>query len=359
MKISGLFILLFCTLSLHAQVAPFIDFNGYFRTFYHNNFRQIEFQRIQSFVAGDNLVAYIDNRGDLRVYDGEKVQTISNQILEYKISDYQIAWNIGQTLFTLEDGQKKILTMFGRNYAVTDSLIVFEDTRFNMVNVYYRGQILPLYTVTGDLYMPDYIGENLLAFKDNGEFYKVFWQGHIYDIGVWQQPVTFSAGTDMIAFNDPTQKTFAVFEKGTFVDVEPMYVHKFKAGRGFAVYEDLNGNLNYYAGNDKHALTNFSATFWDTRDDIVVWGENNMVYTFYQGKKTLVSSYKPKDYKIKNGIYAFRNLQGGVSAFIDGEVQEITTQTDALYEIYGNLVLVELFNKSFIVLKDGRKFEAL
>jgi hypothetical protein len=69
MKILLVFVLI--SFGSAAQIAPFIDFNGYFRTFYMNNFRQIEFQRIQSFQAGDNLIAYIDNRGDFKVFDGE------------------------------------------------------------------------------------------------------------------------------------------------------------------------------------------------------------------------------------------------------------------------------------------------
>jgi hypothetical protein len=51
-------------------------------------------------------------------------------------------------------------------------------------------------------------------------------------------------------------------------------------------------------------------------------------------------------------------MMGGVSALMDGKVQEITLQQNAEYEIYGNLVLVKLFNKSYIVFKNGRKFEA-
>jgi hypothetical protein len=55
-------------------------------------------------------------------------------------------------------------------------------------------------------------------------------------------------------------------------------------------------------------------------------------------------------------VFAFRNILGGVSALVDGQVHEITNQADAEYEIFGNVVLVKLFNRSYIVFKDGRKF---
>jgi hypothetical protein len=66
----------------------------------------------------------------------------------------------------------------------------------------------------------------------------------------------------------------------------------------------------------------------------------------------------PKDYLMKNNVFVFRNILGGISALIDGKVNEITNQVDAEYEIYGNAVLVKLFNRSYIVFKNGRKFQA-
>jgi hypothetical protein len=94
------------------------------------------------------------------------------------------------------------------------------------------------------------------------------------------------------------------------------------------------------------------------KDDLVIWGENSFVFAFQNGKKIQTSNFTPKDYVLKNNVFAFRNMMGGVSALMDGKVQEITLQQNAEYEIYGNLVLVKLFNKSYIVFKNGRKFEA-
>ena len=80
-------------------------------------------------------------------------------------------------------------------------------------------------------------------------------------------------------FTDPINRTFAIFDKGEFLDVESFYMGKNKAGRGFIVYEDLNGNLNYYGNGNKVQLSNFSAKIWEVKDDIVVWSENSYLYT--------------------------------------------------------------------------------
>lgn len=358
MKKWTLLFFVFPSLVISAQkVVPFVDFNNYFRSFENDNFRQLEFQPIKEYQAGDDLVAYIDTRGNLRVYDGNERKDISNLNVQYKISDHLLAYNIGPTLNMWDAGKLQTLTYFSRNYEVKDSMVVYEDTRFNTVNVYWNKEIYTLYTLTGELYMPVAIGDNIVVFKDNGNFYKVFWRGQIYDLGVWNGVIDFQAGCDIVCFNDPTTRTFAIFENGQFINVEEFYMKKYKAGRGFVVYEDLNGNLMLYKNGEKNQVSNFSASFWEVKDDLFIWGENSFVFAYQNGTKIQTSNFTPKDYLLKNNVFAFRNMMGGISALIDGKVHEITLQQNAEYEIYGNLVLVKLFNRSYIVFKNGRKFE--
>jgi hypothetical protein len=347
----------FSTFTLVAQkVVPFVDFNNYFRSFQDNNFRQIEFQEILEYKAGDDIVAYLDTRGNLRVFDGVNRMDVSPMKVNYQVSDYLMAYNIGPTLNMWDQGNLRTLTYFARNFVVKDSLIVYEDTRFNSVNVYWNKQTYPLYQVTGDLYMPEAIGENVVVFRDNGNVYKVFWNGQIYEIDGWNGAMHFSVGTDVACFNDPNTRTFAVFDKGNFVDVEQQFLTKYKAGRDFIVFEDPNTNLHMYRNGTTVQLSNFSATFWDVVDDVVVWGENSFVFAYQNGEKVQVTNFTPKDYKLKNNVFAFRNIMGGVSALMDGKVWEISNQPDADYEIFGNVVLVKLFNRSFVVFKEGHKY---
>ena len=41
---------------------------------------------------------------------------------------------------------------------------------------------------------------------------------------------------------------------------------------------------------------------------------------------------------------------------MDGKVKTLTNQTDAQYTIYGNSVMIELFNSSFIYYTEGREY---
>ncbi len=353
-----IFILFFPLLSFSQNVIPFVDFNNYFKSFQDNNFKIVEFQQIVEYKAGDEFVAYIDNKGNLRLYDGTSPKDLTNLTVEYKVSDHLLGWKVAGTINMWDAGKMRTLTYNGRSFEVRDSIIVYEDLRYNTVNAFWKGSVYPLYTVVDDLYMPVFVGENIVAFRDNGNFYKIFWNGTIYDLGVWNGAIEFQGGTDIITLNDPTNRTFSVFDKGEFIDVESFFMGKYRAGRGFVVYEDLNGNLNYSGKGHKQQFSNFSAKFWEVKDDLVVWSENSYVYVFFNNEKIKVSNFIPTDYQLKNNVFAYRNIMGGVSAIVDGVNYEITNQPDSQYDIVGSSVIVKLFNSAYIILKKGIKYNS-
>lgn len=351
------FLLFFCSISFGQGVIPVKNFNNFFLSFNNGFFNQIEVQAINGYKAGDEFVAYIDNRGNLRLYDGKVRKDITNLNVDYKVSDHLMGYKIGPTLNMWDAGRLQTLTYFGRDFLVMDSLIVYEDTRFNTVNVYWNKTTTTLATVMGDLSLPATVGENMLVFKDNGNLYKIFWQGLIFEIGSWTgNPIDFQIGTDILCFNDPTTRTFVAFQNGQFIDVESQYMRKYRAGRGFIAYEDLNGNLWMYKNGETLQLSNFSPSFWDVKDDIIMWAENSYLFAYSNNKKIEVANFMPSDYLIKNNILAYRNIMGGVSALVDGKSQEITNILKAEYEIYGNSVLVKLFNQTNIVLQKGQLY---
>lgn len=344
---------LFTALYAESQILPFQDYTDFLKVFYKGQARQLELQRVNSYAFGDHILAYLDNRNDLRYYDGENIRTATNMIVNYKVSDTYLAYKISNGLFYIENGQPKNLCMFTGNFIVKDSLILFEDTQYNTWNVVHKGRVRPLYQSTGTLASPAYVGENIIAFKDNGDVYRIFHNGTVYEFGVWMSPIEFAVGTDIACFNDPTMNSFAVFEKGEFMDVEPQFAKSYKSGKDFIVYLDINGNLMYYSKGKKQELSSFP-TSYDVIDDAIIFTENNYSYTFYQGERKLLCNYIPKDYLLKNKVICFRNIMGGVSAFVDGKVVELTTQQDSEYVISGNYVMVSLFNRSYLIYADGK-----
>lgn len=351
--------LIYFSVSIAQVVVPMKDFNNFFVSFQNGFFQTIELQPIIEFKAGDEFVSYVDTRGNLRLYDGKSRKDVTNLTTDYQVSDHLMGFYISGSLRAYSEGKFVRLTNFARDFSVKDSIIVFEDTQYKSLNVHYKGASIQLATFSelDFLKLPHYIGENIVIYQDNAMNAFAFWRGNNFEIGNFNEEIIkYNVGTDVFCFNDPYHQTFVVFENGKFVDVEQLHVKKYKSGRGFVIYEDINGNLFHYAHGEKTQLSNFSAAFWDTKDDMVVWSENSYIFAFTNGKKIQVANFIPEKYLIKNNIFAFKNIYGGVSALVNGKVEEITNNVDSEFEIFGNMVLVKLFNKTNIVFSEGKKY---
>jgi hypothetical protein len=357
--IKSLLFILATYASLAQGVVPMKDFNNFFVSFQDGFFQTIELQPVIEYKAGDELVAYVDTRGNLRLYDGKSRKDVTNLTTEFQVSDHLMAYYISGSLRAYDSGKFLRLTNFARGFAVRDSIIVFEDTQYKSLNVNYKGVSTQLTTFSelDFLKMPTSIGENIVIYRDNALNTFAFWRGNTYEIGNFNEEIiNYNIGTDVFCFNDPYNQSFVVFQNGKFTDVENLKVNKYKSGRGFIVYEDINGNLIYFSNGEKIQLSNFSASFWDVRDDLVVWSENSYVFAYSNGKKIQIANFIPETYLIKNNIYAFKNIYGGVSALVNGKVEELTNNVDSEFEIFGNKVLVKLFNKTNLVFSEGKKY---
>ena len=360
--------MLLSTTSIYAQeILPFIDFNGFLRSYEKGYFRQIELQPISNLKAGDELVAYLDIRKNLVLYDGSDKKTITILNAEYEVSDHLMAFKVAGALKVWEDNDIYNLTSFASDFSVKDSIVVFLDGRTRSLNLFKKGKTKLLCNLFDDLQMPRFIGDNIVVYQDASQTFSAYWRDKNIEIGLFNQEfkdfpgmdvngkITFSVGCDVFCFNDPYTQSFVVFENGEMIDVDQMPANRFMAARGFVVFEDINNNLWYFAHGEKIQLSNFAASNWQAVDDVVVWIENGYMFAFQNGVKTEIANYTPKDYKLKNNQIAYRNILGGVNAFSNGVTHNLTNQPEAEYFILGNKVIAQLVNKSAIVLDNGKK----
>ena len=368
-KIIFVFLIFFQSLLLlqSQTIVPFVDFNNFLISYENGYFRQIEFQPISGLKSGDELTAYLDLRKNLVLYDGKEKKNITILNAEYEVSDHLMAFKVAGALKVWDDNEIIGLTSFASEYAVKDSIVVYLDGRTRSLNLYTRGKTKMLCYLFDDLSMPRFIGDNIVVYKDASETYSAYWRNENFEIGLYSQvfpdfpgtdtngEILFSIGCDVFCFNDPYTQSFVVFENGELIDVDLMPANRFMAARGFVVYEDINNNLWYFSGGEKIQLTNFSASNWTAKDDVVAWIENGYMFAFQNGEKKEVANYVPKNYLIKNNKIVYRNILGGVNAFSNGMNYNLTNLSDADYSIFGDKVLVQLINKSVVVLDNGKK----
>ncbi len=342
--------------SMAQEVFPYLDNRDYFKSFHEGRSTQLDHLKPIDVKFSEHIIAFIDNKSDLIIFDGVKTEKLSGLANDYKIGLNLVAWNTGPVVYVWDDGFKQILTHFGRGYAVSDSLVVFEDIRDNAVRVYYNGQIHDLYYSVSDIYLPQHIGSNTVAFQGNGNVNYAFISGEIVEIGVFNEYIHYAPGGNLIAFNDPFNQSFAVVFKDEVVDVEPTMVQSYKTGYDMIVYLDRNNNLKGYIDGELVTLSSYASSYEVFRD-MVVWIENGVLYTFNKGRRYEIANYVPEEYKIREGIVAFRNLNGGVSVFHNNEVEIVSNLTGAPFEVNGNTVKVTVHRGNYIFFKNGYSYQ--
>jgi len=342
--------------SLYGQnVFPYIDNIGYMRSFQNGKAVQIEYLEPRDVKFSEKIIAFIDNKRDFFVFDGEKKEMLASLVNGYQIGYNLCAWNTGPILSVWDSGKKRELTRFGRNYQVSDSIVVFEDLRDNAIRVYYNDSIYNLFYSVDVPMFPQAIGSNSVAFVGNGNIHYAFISGKIVEIGVINDQVSYSAGANKVAFNDPFHQSFACAHATEIVDIESIMIQDYQAGWDIVAYRDLNDQLMLYKNDGIIELSNYSARNYQVFRNMVVWDEAGLLFV-YDGnlkQKFEVANYIPVDYKIRDGIVAFRNLNGGVSVYDNGEVKVISNLQNAPFEVNGSMVRVQVNRGNFDFYQNG------
>lgn len=358
MKIGAIIsLLVFSFVSYTQEVFPYIDNLEYLKSFQNGQSRQVDYLRPVDVTYSEEVIAYIDNKNDFFIYDGVKKEKMTGMANGYQVGINLVAWNTGPIVSVWDEGQKQTITQFGRKYVVSDSLVVFEDLRDNAIKVYYNDSIHVLYYSVGDLPFPKQVGSNSVGFAGNGNVQYVFVAGKILEIGVINDEMNFEAGSNLVAFNDPFHQSFAVAFSNEIIDVEPIMVNDYKAGYDLVAYRDRNLNLKAYIHQKLVDLSSYSASSYDVFRDMIVWSENGMFYVYYNDKKYELANYIPSEYKIRNGIVAFRNLNGGVSVFYNEKIDIVSNLTNAEFEVNGNTVKVKVNRGNYIFFKNGKTYQ--
>lgn len=339
------------------EVFPFINNMDYLKSFQNGRERQVDYLRPIDLKYSEEIIAYIDNKSDFFIYDGQSKEKMTGLANNYKIGINIAAWNTGPIVSVWDNGKQHVLTQFGGRYKVSDSMVVFEDRRDNAIRVYYQDSIYDLYYSVSNLTFPGAIGSNSVAFVGNGNVHYSFIAGKKLEIGVINDPVNYKSGGNIIAFNDPFNQSFAIALPNEILDVETITVNDYKTGYDLVVYRDRNQNLKGYIDYQLVTLSNYSAQFYEVFRDVVVWGENGVFYTYMDGKKYEICNYIPEDYKIRNGIVAFRNMNGGVSVFYNEQVKIISNLSGAPFEVNGSTVRVQVNKGNFIFFKNGKTYQ--
>jgi hypothetical protein len=338
-------------------ISAFSDYRGYFYAFDNGNINKLEYLPITNFKAGSSGIAYIDNRNDFKVYyNGKSTFQLNAADFKYWVTDYLVAYKVGQVLYVNDAGVKKTLCYYNTKMALGDSVLSwFDDVQYTF-NVYYNGKIAELENSLLEPPRNIKAGSNTLAWVNQSNFFNLFYQGKVTTIDA-MAPVDFAVGRDIMAWVDNYTQYFHLFYHGDTAVVSTFAPDSFKVGYGIMAYVDNLGNFqSFYNGSIKQILPD-RPDFFYVYGNIVLYAYNGTFNAFYSGKNYTIERYIPSSFKTGINGVAYQDPGGSLKYFCKGSTYAVSSEFINEYTLTGDVLRLNVGTNTSQFFWEGQLYQ--
>jgi hypothetical protein len=354
-------VLIIVSFGLKSQsITAYSDQRGYFNVFDNGNTTTLEYQPVQSFQVGGALIAYLDFNSNFKVYyKGEVTTLYGGAVNKYQITHNLLFYIIAGQLRVFDRGKNKVLTVNPGPYVVGDSLVGFYDNTYQALYVYYDHDKFTLESnIINNPLVSFKASNNTLAYINYQREFKVFWNGgseKIFQLSPGMD-LDYQTGSNIVAFlAGPSGNGLSVFYKGNTFNVSNMPIKSYKTADDMVAYEDQNGLHAFYAGKTYDLLSSYDYQY-DISDSVLVYYTSGYFRVFNRGKITILGNYKPDEYVLDNNTVAWINQQGGLSAFFNDNIYDLTGFDRVMFKLEGNALWYKSQTGTNQVFLCGKKY---
>ncbi len=336
----SILLLLIVSQTMAQPIGAFIDYDHKFYVLDDEQFRQVEFQKVQSYAIGTKCVSYTDNGGWLKAYSNHIRYDVSPAVDEYWQTDHLLAFRIGQLLFAFVNGNKYAVASFASHYSVGDSVIAYVDDVHRLFNVFYNERQIQL----EDLNIEDDLlyfksGSNLVAYVDAYNTFKIFYQNKIYSLLKTDDAIPVEVGQNVAAFYDPDGEQFYLFHRGKTRVLEKMPPVEVKAGHDMVAYVNALENFMVFDGDSLYEVLGYAPDFFEIKRRMLVYGSHNQFFLVENGRTQLIENYIPLQYSINGNNLVYINQNGNLVMWRNGQTQVLSYSNINSFFTIGDMVI--------------------
>jgi hypothetical protein len=346
------------SISAGAQnITTFKDANNRLYEFNSGVFSQIYYQVTKEVKVSTKYVSLVDSKGDVYAFfNGEKI-LIAQTYSELVNTDHLTVVRTASVLRAFDQGVVHLLSPNIISYAAGDSVVLFQNVVGGYLNYYYQNEIHQLSMIVGNYPInAGDVGANTFVYKDNAGNHKVFWHGAFYDLINTNSPVTYAAGQDVVAFNDPRHFTFSAFDNGYIIDIDGQYAQQYKAGDNFIYYQDA-GDVHKVVREERSMDLGLDLKNIDVTDSLVIYQDYGATKIWYNEKIYQLFNMVVTEYQTDGGIVAYKNNLGGVSAFFRGKEVVVTNTRVEGFKLVGSTIVLKYGPSSYSVWWNGKIYD--
>ncbi len=355
-KLFTILLLFFCSFAVFSQnITAFTDANRKLYLFYNGKISMVELQQTKNLQIGNYYIAYGNVRNDYFViWKGIKQRIAQGQTNFFETDNLLVA-TFTSILKVVDNGKIKNLTSYYMNFGYGDSLVLFQDGIGGHLKYYYDDTIVQFAQMVGDYFIdPNQVGNNVFAYGDVAGNYYAFQNHKFYPLLSTNEKPFFSAGLNVIAFNDPLEYTFKVYKNGEVIVLEDQEVVEYKSGDDFVFYKDQSGTGYVYFNDEIHDL-GYDIENVLVFDSIVAYNNSDYLNIWFKGDTyTVFNTNNLTDFQVDGGILAYINNIGGVSAFVRGKETVITKQKVQDFWLNGNTIVLKFSPSAYAIWWNGK-----
>jgi hypothetical protein len=326
MRCAALFLLLSNTALQAQDIGAFRDYRDHFFVFDRGTFTELEVLPPRAFATGGNYLAYASSNGDLKVYRNGALRTIDMNIATAPVVTDHYFGYVSAGVFRLYTGDSLItLCSNTGGFVVQDSIVGYRDVVNRMIHVHYRGRT----EAVEDALLDEALngvrsGDNILAWVSSmTKELKVHYRGEVWVLENLVDGLEFWAGTDMVAYQDPSAKGLKTFYQGEVLDVEAFMPKRVAMGRGLYAYVDASNALKVFQGGKTYVAQSYAPEEFFVQDSLVVIKDQGELRIFKDGITTTVLRYFPEVWRSSWGTFAWLDVDGTVKAWHNGTITTV------------------------------------
>ncbi len=282
-KIVAVFFLLFVSALAVAQdgVGYYYDYNNHLYVFDKGRNIQVESNKCDSLMGGDDYMAYIDQRSDLRVYYDGDVNTIEEEVPTVMIATaHCLVYKMQNRLMIVEKGVKKKLDNWVGDFSAGDSIVVWQSQPSMDIMAYQNGEIKTVEAAVGmEVINGHKTGKDIFAYSDLNNEFKIYDQGQVVDSKL-NNIRNFKCGRDIVAFADRFNGAFNVYSDGVINTISTQIPKKYYVTDNMVSYVDFDSNFMIYYNGVATKVESFEPQYYVAKDNIILF--------FYQPELKIV-----------------------------------------------------------------------
>ncbi|MEZ4756562.1 MAG: hypothetical protein R2817_07040 [Flavobacteriales bacterium] len=361
MKPFILLVALFHVIMVEAQwPVPFVDDDGRFVVFANGRFERLEKERPLRYEAQDGQVIYTDAEGRLKIFlaEGRRLHLLHRGPVDrWQVAGGRAAWRSGDTLFVLREARGVPVAYPVDRFDVTDSLVVFNDLAAGELRVLWRGQVLPIATVTGASERAQWqTGNNTVTFYDRSTMKLFLFQGGQVELLTDSADMGLVAnGGGVVGYWDDVNDRFMLRTGGTDHRISDLRPVSAKAGEGVLAFVDGIGKLRCWMGGRLHTLLQVPPTDYWVQDSLLLYLHEGRLELFAPSGPLTVEDYVPERWAVNDARLVYLDIDRRLRSVEGGRRERLGTEAAIpTFDLFGDAVLYPAPSGPWTVIQNGR-----